>query len=138
MSRLSPLALGLLFGAVAAVPAPAQPPADLPPGLPSPLELVRALREQGSADLAIDYLTDLEKNPPRSLPPEERQVIPLERAKCLLEAVDDEADEAARADRIAEAKGAFDAFRKANPSHPRAAEASLALARLTALEARTE
>src|SRR5262249_25701129 len=37
-----------------------------------------------------------------------------------------------------EAKQGFDAFRKANPGHPRAAEASLALARLTALEAKSE
>jgi hypothetical protein len=138
MSRLSLPAAALALVGLLAVPTPAQPPADLPPGPPSPLELVRGLREGGSADLALEYLKDLEARPPKSLAPEDKQVIPLERAKCLLETADDEADEAARADRIAEAKGAFDAFRKAHPTHPRAAEASLALARLTALEARTE
>lgn len=99
----------------------------------SPLDLVRGLREQGMPDLALEYLKEIEAKP---LAPDERALLPLERAKCLLEAGDAESDEAARAALLAEAREALQAFRTASPNHPRAIEASLALARSASLEAK--
>lgn len=114
--------------ALAPTTAPAQPP--------SPLELVRGLREQGLADLALELLADLDKKP--GLPPDQKAAIPLERAKTLLDAADEEPDEGARAGMVAEAKEGFTAFLRATPNHPRAPEASLALARLISLEAKAQ
>jgi hypothetical protein len=115
---------------------PPDEPEVIAAGLPSPLELVRGLREHGLSDLALEYLKDLEARP--NLPAADRAALPLERAKCQLEAADEEADEAARGGLIAEAKQGFEAFLKGNAGHPRAAEASIALARLVSLEAKTQ
>src|SRR5207245_2574350 len=68
----------------------------------------------------------------------DKAIIPLERAKCQLEAADDEPDEAARASLVAEATVGFREFLSANPNHPRVAEASIALARLKSIEAKTQ
>jgi hypothetical protein len=110
-----------------AVPAAAQPP--------SPLLLVQGIRESGMPDLALEYLQEIEK---LNLPPLEKQAIPLERAKCLLDSADDEPDEGTRTSMVGEAKEAFNSFLLANAKHPRAAEASLALARLTSIEAKAQ
>jgi hypothetical protein len=113
--------------AVAALPAAADPP--------SPLDLVRGLRDQGMPDLALEYLDEIEKrNPTGDL----RTQLGLERALSRLAAAQGEADEAARDAGIARAKGEFEAFLKANGSHPRAAEASLALARVLSYQAKAE
>lgn len=117
----------------AAGPAPAQPP--------SPLELVRGVRESGSPDLALEYLKDVEEKlraNPNLLPELDRQAIPLERARCLLDAADDEPDEGTRAGMIGEAKEGFNAFILAAPKHPRLSEAALAVARLTSIEAKAQ
>jgi hypothetical protein len=84
-------------------------------------------------DLALEYLKDLEKKP---LPEGVGAELPLERAKCLAGAAADEPDEGARANLAAEARAGFDAFLRAAPDHPRAAEAYLALARLASLDAK--
>ena len=137
MSRLSLWSAGLVAALVVAVAAPlpwahAQPPegAAAPP---SPLELARGLREQGMSDLALEYLREIENKP---LSPDDKAAITLERAKCQLDSADDEPDEGARAGLVAEAKEGFAAFLAASPNHPRAAEAALALARLTSLDAK--
>ena len=118
---------------------PAEPTEPEPPvidGPPSPLELVRGLRQEGQSDLAIELIGELEKkaNTPAAIKAE----LPLERARCLLEAADDEPDEAARLSLIGDAKDGFATFLRLAPGHPRAAEAYLALARLTALEAKAQ
>ncbi len=110
-----------------AVPAGAQPP--------SPLELVRGLRESGQVDLALEYLKDLEKQP---LAPDDKAAITLERAKCLLEASEDEPDEGTRQGMVLEAKEGLSAFLLNSPNHPRAVEALLATAKLTALDAKEQ
>jgi hypothetical protein len=115
---------------------PPDEPVEIATGLPSPLELVRGLREQGMSDLALEYLKDLEAR--ANLPATDRAALPMERAKCQLEAADEEADETVRSGLIAEAKQGFEAFLKGNASHPRAAEASIALARLVSLEAKAQ
>jgi hypothetical protein len=101
----------------------------------SPLDLVRGLRESGMADLAVEYLRELESKP---LSEADRAALPLERARCLLEAAEEEAEEGTRLSMIGEAKEAFSDFIAKNPSHPRAAEASLAIARLVSIEARAQ
>lgn len=102
---------------------------------PSPLELARGLREQGMPDLGLEYLKELEAKP--NLAPGVRSEIPLERAQCQIEAADEETDDAIRTGLMAEAKEGLTGFLKAHKAHPRAAEAALALARLTSLEAKS-
>ena len=114
---------------------PTEVPVLILDGAPSPLELVRGLREQGMSDFALDYLHEVDT---KTLPEDVKSALPLERARCQLDAADDEADEGTRTSLIAEAKDGFSNFLKANPTHPRAAEAYLALARLTSLEAKAQ
>ncbi len=141
MSRQIILPAALLVGLSAVVVAPspqvqAQPPAAAPvEGAPSPLDLVQGLREQGMSDLALEYLKELESNP--NLSADQKLVLPLEKAKCQLEAADIEPDDAARASLIAEATVGFSEFLKRSSTHPRAAEAAIALARLKSLEAKS-
>ncbi len=122
--RLLPLALLLLAGS-----APAQ---DLPP--PSPADLARGLRENGLADLALEYLTEVAA----TSPPDVQKVLPLERAKCRLELATTESDDALRSALVADAKKEFDAFVKGNPGHPRLPEAAVALAQLQTLDGKTQ
>lgn len=122
--RLLPLALLLLAGSALAQ--------DLPP--PSPVDLVRGLRENGMADLALEFL--IETAPTAS--PEVQKVLPLERAKCRLELATTENDESLRTVLVAEAKKEFDQFVKGNPGHPRLPEGAVALAQLQTLDGKTQ
>lgn len=115
------------FCALFAVPTAAQPP--------SPVELVRGLRENGQTDLALEYLKELERVP---LGDEDKASLMLERAKCQLEASEDEPDEGTRLGMVAEAKEALNTFLVKHAKHPRAVEALLAVAKLTALDAREQ
>jgi hypothetical protein len=110
-----------------AVPTSAQPP--------SPVELVRGLRENGQTDLALEYLKELEGV---QLGDEDKASLVLERAKCQLEASEDEPDEGTRLGMVAEAKEALNTFLVKYPKHPRAVEALLATAKLTTLDAREQ
>lgn len=112
----------------------AQPPPAPDPGPQSPLDLARGLRDAGMPDLALDYLKELAGKPVADAVQSE---LPLERAKCLVDAADAEPDEGSKANRVAEAQRAFAAFLQATPDHPRAAEAYLALARLASLEGKS-
>jgi hypothetical protein len=102
---------------------------------PSPLELVRGLREHGQVELAMEYLKDIEKKP---LSTEDKAAIPLERAKCLLDASEAEPDEGTRLGMIAEAKEGLNGFLINHANHPRAVEALLAVAKLTAMDAKEQ
>ncbi len=114
----------------------AEPEAPAIDGPPNPLELVRGLRQEGLSDLAVELIGELATKP--GVPPAVKAELPLERARCLLDAADDEPDEATRLSLIGEAKDGFATFLKTSAAHPRAAEAYLALARLTALEAKAQ
>ncbi len=109
------------------VPVSAQPP--------SPLDLARGIRESGMPDLALEYLKEIENTP---LSEDDKRGILLERAKCLLDSAEDEPDEGTRTSMVGEAKDAFRDFLNKYSSHPRAAEASIALARLTSIDAKTQ
>lgn len=112
---------------LSAVPASAQPP--------SPLELVRGLREHGQVDLAMEYLKDLEKQP---LSPDDKAALLLERAKCLLDLSESEPDEATRVGMVSEAREGLKTFLIKHPKHPRIVEALLTDAKLTAIDAREQ
>ncbi|MBA4190415.1 MAG: hypothetical protein C0467_20700 [Planctomycetaceae bacterium] len=101
---------------------------------PSPLELAPGIREAGFPDLALEYLKEIEPK----LSPAEKLMLPLERAQCLLGAAEDEPDEGTRTSMVNEAKVAFDSFLSTNANHPRAAEAALARAKLTSVEAKAQ
>jgi hypothetical protein len=124
---LRPWLWSALLVAAAAAPAGAQPP--------SPLELVRGLREHGHLDLALEYLKDLEGKP---LSADDKAALLLERAKCLLAASEDEPDEATRVGMAAEAREGLKSFLVKYPNHPRAVEARLTEAKLTAMDAREQ
>lgn len=113
----------------------APPPAEESTGLPSPLRLAQGLRDQGLADLAMQYLDGLD---PKSLTDADRSAIPLEKAKTKLVMANEETEEAAKAALFAQVKTELNSFLKtpANAKHPRRAEANLSLARLTSLEAK--
>jgi len=102
---------------------------------PSPLDLVRGLRENGQVDLAVEYLKVLENKP---LSADDKAALPLERAKCLLETSEDEPDEGTRLGIVAEAREGLNDFLNKHPNHPRAVEALLAVAKLTALDAKEQ
>lgn len=122
MARSAPLLAAVLF----ALPAAAQPP--------TPLDLARGLRENGLADLALEYLDEqAAKNPSAEF----QSVLPLERAIALLATADDETDAAARDGLTAQARDELERFLRANPKHPRGPEAAVALARATALTAKS-
>src|SRR6185437_14514340 len=70
--------------------APTDPIASAELGAVNPLDLARGLREHEMADLALEYLRELDKQP--NLPPAVKAQLPLERANCQLEAAVDEAD----------------------------------------------
>lgn len=117
-----------------------------------PVELIRGLRENGQNDLALRALDLLDGKalPPndpdagvtifRSQPlaPEDKAALGLERAKCLLEASEEEPDEGVRVGLVVQAKEALDSFLTGAPNHPRRAEGLLAQAKLTALDAREQ
>ena len=105
---------------------------DLPP--PTPVDLVRGLRENGLPELALEYLAELSVKPP----PDLAKVLPLERAKVRLELATAETDEGLRGVQIAQAKLELDAFLKGNPNHPRTPEAAVAIAQLLTLEGKTQ
>jgi tetratricopeptide (TPR) repeat protein len=119
--------LSVVLALVVAAPVAAQ--------APSPLDLVRGMREAGMSDLAMEYLKEIENKP---ISENDKKAISLERARCLLDLAEVEPDESTRTSMIGEAKEGFSDFLLKNPSHPRASEASIALARLTSIEAKSQ
>ncbi len=122
---LNPWLWAVALAGLCAAPGAAQPP--------SPLELVRGLRESGQSDLAMEYLKELEGKP---LSDTDKAALLLERAKCLLEISEYEPDEGTRLGMIAEAKEGLNAFVQNYPNHPRAVEGLLSVAKLTSLDAK--
>lgn len=103
--------------------------------LPSPLELVRALRQHGLVDLAVQRLEELKANP-ALISPAEAKLIPLELARIRLEEASRESDDSRRVTLIGQARASFDEFIRENPTHPMAAQANVEIARLLALQAK--
>ncbi|MBV9125052.1 MAG: hypothetical protein JO112_16985, partial [Planctomycetes bacterium] len=105
--------------------------ADEPPYL----DFVKGLRDMGYPDLALQYLQKLKAKPPQGITPAE---LTLESGLTGVEAARLEPDLSKRAAFYAQARTDLEDFLKGNASHPRAAEANLALARLVALQGQTE
>lgn len=118
---------GVLFAvlALSVTPAFAQPP--------DPTDLARGLRENGMPDLAVEYLDEVAAKKPSATA---LAVIPLEKARALLDLADGESDDGRRASLVAEAKAGFEQFLSANPNHARRAEATIMLARVVSVEAK--
>jgi hypothetical protein len=102
---------------------------------PSPFELAQGLRDNNMADLAMELLSDIEQANPSA---DAKIVLPLERAKTRLAVAQSETDETVRDGMVALAKADFDAFLKNHTKHPRAAEASLSLARVLTMQAQSQ
>jgi hypothetical protein len=98
------------------------------------LEFVHTLRARGMADLALEYLQSKSQNPPAGL----AIVLPLELAKTRLDLAASRPDPAGRAALQKQALTELGLFVKNNPSHPLAAEASLDIARVAALQGRAQ
>jgi len=101
---------------------------------PSPFELTQGLRQSGRADLALEYLQEVEKR----LSPQERQALPLERALCLLAEAREQAEEGKRDSLLGEARLHLNQFLNSQSQHPRAVEANLALADVLAVQAQAQ
>lgn len=98
------------------------------------LQFVRELRSRGYTDLAREYLDKLAKNASAAL----KKELPLEKALTEMEAARDEPDSNKRIALYAQARQQFQQFLRVNPSHPRAAEAKLDIARTTTLQGKTQ
>jgi hypothetical protein len=101
---------------------------------PSPFELAQGLRQSGRADLALEYLQEVEKR----LSPQDQKVLPLELALCLLAEAREQAEEGKRDSLLGEARLRLDQFLRAQSQHPRAVEANLALADVLAAQAQAQ
>ena len=101
---------------------------------PSPFELARGLRQSGRADLALEYLQEVEKR----LSPQDQKALPLEQALCLLAEAQEQAEEGKRDSLLGEARLRLDQFLQSQSKHPRRVEANLALADVLAVQAQAQ
>jgi hypothetical protein len=98
------------------------------------LRFVRELRSRGYSDLAREYLDKLAK----TASPELKKELPLERALTEMDAAGDEPDSNKRIALYAQARTQFEEFLRNNPTHPRANETRLDIARATTLQGKTQ
>jgi hypothetical protein len=98
------------------------------------MELVRGLRTNGLADLAMTYLDELKASNP---PPEIKVILPLEYARTRLALAAQENDEAKRNNILNTARAEFDTFINSNPGHPQTPFANIDVARLNGLKGKT-
>ena len=126
MPRVLSRAVVLAVLALSAAPVAAQPG--------DPLDLARGLRDNGLADLAVEYLDRVAAGTPS---PALAALLPLERAQARLDLAGDEADDAKRDALIAKAKAEFEQFLATQSNHPRRAEAAVALARVVSAQAKS-
>src|SRR6516164_6406865 len=121
---LAVLALAALLGTAAPLPADEVPH----------LEFVRELRAR-YPDLALEYLNKLRQSNPS---PEVAAVIPLEMAKVQLDRATGDFDTKRRLQLYQEARTQFQEFIDKNPNNLLVADARVDLARVTALQAKTQ
>ena len=104
------------------------------PAYAEDLQFVRELRSRGYGDLAREYLDKLAKTASAAL----KKELPLERALTEMEAASDEPDSNKRIALYAQAREQFQVFLRNNPTHPRADETKLDIARATTLQGKTQ
>src|SRR5262245_157346 len=90
------------------------------------LEFVDRLRADGMADIALDYLDHLAKNPPASV----ASRLPLERAKTLAALAEQSDDDKQRDDRLTQARIAFEQYLQTQTDGRIVADLRLELARM--------
>jgi hypothetical protein len=98
------------------------------------LAFVESLRARNDSDLALEYLERMAK----TATPELRKELTLEFARTRVRVATQEPDSSKRLALFAQARADFENFIKVNPDHPRVAEANLDIARILALQGRTE
>lgn len=125
MNRLPFLALCAAVFAVPLLASAAEPPH---------LDLVRGLRERGYPDLALEYLQKLAVKPPAEI----AATLPLEMARCRLEAAKSIADLEVRQKQYTDARTEFQTFLDKNPNSPLAAAARFDVAQVTVLLGRVQ
>ena len=89
------------------------------------LEFIRKLRDKGYADLALEYLEKLQKNPPAAL----KVAIPMELARTRIALARDK-EPGQRLALLNTARQELEAFIKANANRPESAQARFELAGL--------
>jgi hypothetical protein len=99
------------------------------------LQFVRDLRARRYGDLALEYLERLRKSNPS---PELLRELPLELAITRLDNAPDEPDSGKRLAIFEQARSEIEAFLKENPTHARAGEARLDIARVVVLQGKTQ
>lgn len=92
------------------------------------VKFVNGLRERGYYDLAIDYLEDLRKA--KETPGALRDMIDLEEGRAYLEDAARATDPDRQTVQFDRAKKKLETFVKEHPTHPRAAEALVQIAKL--------
>jgi hypothetical protein len=100
------------------------------------MDFVRALRAKNYNDLALDYLSRMEND--KSVPADIKAAIPLEKARTRMDQATNEFNPAKRQALYDQARGEFDAFAKAKPNDPYAAEAKFESARILSLKGRSQ
>jgi tetratricopeptide (TPR) repeat protein len=96
------------------------------------LEFVERLRANALADVALDYLDSLAKNPPQDIAGR----LPLERAKTLVALAEQLNDDLQRDERLTQARLAFEAHLKTGLDARTATDVRLELARMTVRQGR--
>jgi hypothetical protein len=97
------------------------------------MRFVDAMRKQGFADLALQYLDELKK---KDLSPELKAELPIEIARTQLDMASDEPDIARRLALYADVRSELQKFLKANPGSRRAAEIELDVAEIAVMQGR--
>lgn len=98
-------------------------------------QFLKALRDEGQFDLAIEYLNRLRD---RNLAPEMNAKLPVELARTRLQRLATEPEEAERAKLVVQARGELESFLKANPQHPLRPQVLLELARVLNQQGRAQ
>jgi hypothetical protein len=86
-------------------------------------KFLRALQESGYADVALEYIDRMEKDP--ELPPELRLTLDLERSNSLRKAAETAYDVRQAEQMLVDAQKYLDKFLKEHPDHPAAASSIL-------------
>src|SRR5437660_1489556 len=100
---------------------------------PPHLDFARRLRESHYPDLAMEYLEKLTKTAPADMQPS----IELEIARSRLDIARTDPDSGKRPALFAQARAAFEAIVKNNPSSAQASEAKLAITDIAVLQGKT-
>ncbi|RLS52681.1 MAG: hypothetical protein DWH91_16110 [Planctomycetota bacterium] len=99
-------------------------------------EFLEGLRDRGYYDIAIQYLDQLEQRP--SLSPEQRELLPFERAQTLKTGALLLNSAEAQRQQLDAARAAYQQFSKASPNHALAAKANTSQGQILVKKARIE